>query len=88
MIPSRIENRAPRRRRQPSPATTVLLSLLALLVVACGNKGPLYLPDEPEPRSASEEVAESNQSTDLEPDEERRDPEAGGEEEENSDGGR
>ena len=35
----------------PLPLTTALLPVLALtaLLAACGQRGPLYLPDEPAP---------------------------------------
>ena len=35
----------------PLPMTTALLPVLALsaLLAACGQRGPLYLPDEPAP---------------------------------------
>lgn len=86
MIPSRIENRAPPRQRQHSPATITLLSLLTLFVVACGNKGPLYLPGEAENRGASVATQASARSPDHETTEEPQDPEAGDEEEKDNDG--
>ena len=36
---------SPRRRRPGSLAAALMLALLALNLGACGNKGPLYLPD-------------------------------------------
>ena len=35
----------------------VLLSLLSCLLAACGNKGPLVLPDKPAPAEAPEQPA-------------------------------
>lgn len=45
---------------------TSILALLALLCVACGQKGPLYLPP-PEPANASQDSDEAEPEAETAP---------------------
>jgi predicted small lipoprotein YifL len=47
------------------PKTLLLLCLLALFVVACGQRGPLFLP-EPGPDGSETEKNEKNEEKDEE----------------------
>lgn len=41
--------------------------LLVLLLTGCGQKGPLYLPDEPAPEPPEERQADEDDDEDNEP---------------------
>ena len=41
-----------------------VLMILVLLLSGCGQRGSLYLPDEPEPEAVLEDVDESGESDD------------------------
>ncbi len=52
------------------------LMILVLFLSGCGQRGSLYLPDEPEPEAVLEDVDESGE-TDDETDWENADPRPG-----------
>ncbi|MEE4173156.1 MAG: lipoprotein [Xanthomonadales bacterium] len=79
-------NRQPSRaRHQPRPRRVYALwcLLLALLVTACGNRGPLYLPDaeqaaSPAPVETTETSAASDVMENEDDEDEKRRGEPGG----------
>ena len=55
----------------------LVLILVSILLSACGQRGPLYLPEEPQPEAVLE-TEETTEQADEDPEAEERDQRAGG----------